>query len=57
MDFLCLFRSSDFACPYGPDGLIRNDDLRPVFRLFCDGFELRGDYFDCFVAFSLLMTL
>lgn len=54
MDFLRLLSGGHFAGADGPDGLIRDDNLGPIFRLGRDGFELRGHHFNGLVAFPLL---
>ena len=54
MDFLCLLSGGHFPGANGPDGLICDDNLGPIFRLFRDGFELRGHHLDGLVAFPLL---
>ena len=52
--FLCLLCGGDFTRTDGPDWFISNDNLGPICRLCCDGFELGGNNFDGLVAFPLL---
>jgi hypothetical protein len=54
MYLLRLFRRGNLARPNRPNRLIRNHDLRPVFRLLGDGFQLCGDHFDGLVTLSLI---
>lgn len=54
VDFLGLFGGCDFAGSDGPDGLVGDDDLGPVFHDLCDGAELGGDDFEGLVGFALL---